>query len=91
METAWEKQLACASLCHHCQTHLGPRDARFLSVFDHQPICRACKQSEELRPDYADRSKQMIAECITATGRPYGEPAGYCFHHFCPFTCKQPG
>jgi hypothetical protein len=30
----------------------------------------------------------MIASCIGTTGKPYGDPAGYCFHHFCPFTCK---
>jgi hypothetical protein len=29
----------------------------------------------------------MMAECIDETGRPYGDPASYCFHHFCPFKC----
>jgi hypothetical protein len=89
MESAWEKKLACARQCHHCRTVLGPKDPRILSVFDHEPICASCKRVEEKRPDYADRSKQMIAGCIAETGRPYGEPAGYCFHHFCPFTCKE--
>ncbi len=89
MESAWEKRLACASRCHHCGKPLGAKDPRILSVFDHEPICAACKRVEEKRPDYADRSKQMIAGCIAETGRPFGEPAGYCFHHFCPFTCKE--
>jgi hypothetical protein len=31
----------------------------------------------------------MIAECIAATGKPYGDTAGFCFHHFLPFTCKE--
>jgi hypothetical protein len=88
MESNWEKELACASHCHHCRTSLGPKDPRVLSVFDHQPVCPACKQVEEKRPDYADQSKQMIAACISATGKPYGDPAGYCFHHFCPFKCR---
>jgi hypothetical protein len=30
----------------------------------------------------------MMAECITETGKPYGDPASYCFHHFCPFKCS---
>jgi len=89
MESNWEKELACASQCHHCRKSLGPKDPRVLSVFDHRPICAACKQVEEVRPDYADQSKQMVAECISSTGKPYGDPAGYCFHHFCPFKCKD--
>lgn len=89
MEGNWEKQLACASLCGHCGAALEEKDRRILSVFDHQPICMDCKQTEELRPGYADQSKQMIADCIQQTGRPYGDTAGYCFHHFCPFSCKK--
>jgi hypothetical protein len=29
----------------------------------------------------------MMAECTEQTGRPYGDPASYCFHHFIPFKC----
>jgi hypothetical protein len=68
---------------------MGQRDKRILSVFDHHPICLACKQAEETRPDYPDQSKQMVADCIDATGKPYGDTASYCFHHFLPFTCKE--
>jgi hypothetical protein len=28
-----------------------------------------------------------MARCIEQTNKPYGDPAGYCFHHFCPFKC----
>ncbi len=89
MEDNWKKQLSCASQCQHCQRPLGKKDHRVLSVYDHQPICIHCKQAEETRPDYPDQSKRMIASCITTTGKPYGDPAGYCFHHFCPFKCKD--
>ena len=89
MSDQWEKELACASLCRRCNQPFGKKDRRILSVFDHQPICLACKQLEEKRPDYEDQSKQMVADCIARTGKPYGDAAGYCFHHFCPFTCKD--
>jgi hypothetical protein len=29
-----------------------------------------------------------MAECISETGKPYGDPASYCFHHFCPYKCS---
>lgn len=91
MQDYWEKELACAGICTRCAQPLVSKDRRILSVMDHQPICLACKQAEEKRPDYADLSKQMLAECIGRTGKPYGDAAGYCFHHFCPFTCKNAG
>ncbi len=83
----WEKQLACAEQCHRCHKSLTVKDRRFLSVIDHQPICATCKREEEKRPDYEDASRQMMAQCMDQTGRPYGDPASYCFHHFCPFKC----
>lgn len=83
----WKKTLSCAERCASCQQKLAPKDRRILSVYSHQPICMTCKQAEEKQADYADVSKQMIAQCIEDTGRPYGEPEGYCFHHFCPFKC----
>jgi hypothetical protein len=63
-------------------------DQRILSVFTHQPICLQCKEKEEAQPDYSDVSKNMLAACIDNTGKPYGDPGGYCFHHFCPYKCK---
>lgn len=88
MQGNWEKQLSCASQCERCQKPLAEKDQRLLSVYDHQPICIDCKKAEEKRPDYEDVSKQMIATCLLETNKPYGDPASYCFHHFCPFKCK---
>jgi len=88
MKEQWEKKLSCASTCQRCSGPFGKKDERFLSVFDHQPMCLKCKQAEEKQPGYENQSKQMIADCISTTGKPYGDPAGYCFHHFCPFKCK---
>jgi hypothetical protein len=87
MSDQWEKALSCAKKCANCEAELGPRHQRILSVYTHEPICMNCKRDEEKRPDYADVSKGMIGQCIQDTGRPYGDPAGYCFHHFCPFMC----
>lgn len=83
----WAKQLSCAEHCSRCDKSLTAKDRRFLSVIDHQPICVDCKKEEEKRPDYEDASRQMMAECMEQTGKPYGDTAGYCFHHFCPFKC----
>jgi len=88
MEKNWEKQLACAENCRRCGKSLQNKDRRLLSVYDHEPICMGCKEEEEKRPDYEDMSKQMIAACMETTNKPYGDPASYCFHHFCPFKCK---
>ena len=84
----WEKELSCAKKCSRCSNSLETRDRRILSVFDHQPICLDCKNEEEKRPDYEDASRQMMAQCIAETEKPYGDPASYCFHHFCPFKCS---
>jgi hypothetical protein len=89
MESHWEKELSCASECGQCGKSLGRKDRRILSVYDHHPICMACKQVEETRADYPDQSKQTVAECIATTGKPYGDTASYCFHHFLPFSCKE--
>ena len=88
MEKNWEKTLSCSDKCGRCQRPLESKDQRLLSVYDHIPICMECKQAEEKRPDYEDVSKQMIAACMEETQKPYGDPASYCFHHFCPFKCK---
>lgn len=87
MKDQWEKSLACATECTSCGVQLGKRDQRVLSVYTHEPVCRDCKRKEEVKPDYADTSKQMIAGCLSETGRPYGDVGGYCFHHFCPYKC----
>ena len=88
MADKWEKDLSCAERCDVCDARLEQSDQRILSVYTHKPICMQCKEKEELQPDYSDVSKGMIAECIRDTGKPYGDPGGYCFHHFYPFTCK---
>jgi hypothetical protein len=87
MNQNWEKALSCANECKRCGGQIEDRAQRILSVYDHQPICMACKNEEEKRPDYDDTSKQMIAKCMQETHKPYGDPASYCFHHFCPFKC----
>ncbi len=84
----WEKELSCAAECPRCEKTLGKKDRRVLSVYDHQPICVDCKQKEETRADYSAVSKQMMARCIEEKGKPFGDAGGYCFHHFCPYTCK---
>ena len=48
----------------------------------------ACKEEEEKRPDYEEISKQMIGQCLIDTEVQYGDPEGYCFHHFYPFKCE---
>jgi hypothetical protein len=83
----WEKELSCAEQCHQCGKEMGSAERRVLSVYTHYPICLECKKVEEGRSDYGDQSKGMIAECITKTGKPYGNPQGYCFHHFMPYKC----
>ena len=87
MTEDWEKRLACANVCSACAEAIEDTAKRILSVYSHEPICMACKQLEEKRPDYEDAAKKMMADCIESTGRPYGDVGGYCFHHFCPFKC----
>jgi hypothetical protein len=84
----WEKSLSCAIVCGRCNGKMAVKDPRILSVYDHQPICLACKQEEEKRADYADRSKQMIGTCMMESEVMYGDPGGYCYYHFYPFTCE---
>ena len=84
----WEKRLSCADACSQCGNQLKSKDRRVLSVIDHQPICIDCKRKEEKKPEYEDACRQMMVECTEQTGRPYGDPASYCFHHFIPFKCR---
>ena len=83
----WEKDLSCAESCGGCDKKFEKDDRRILSVYHHGIICMDCKAKEEKKPDYEDVSKSMIARCIEETDRPYGDPGGYCFHHFCPYKC----
>lgn len=87
MTEMWKKNLSCADKCASCNESMDKRDLRILSVYSHLPICGECKSKEEKRPDYANMSREMLSECIRTTGKPYGDPEGYCFHHFCPFKC----
>jgi hypothetical protein len=84
----WEEKLACALICHRCNAELKPHNPRILSVYDHEPICLSCKADEEKRDDYETASREAIGSCLAETEVLYGDPQGYCFHHFYPFTCK---
>jgi hypothetical protein len=84
----WEEKLACALVCQRCNGGLKPEDPRILSVYDHEPICMNCKAAEEKRDDYETVSRDAIGSCMAETEVMYGDPKGYCFHHFYPFTCK---
>jgi len=87
MKDTWEDLALCATKCASCDSALGPTDKRILSVYNHQPICMACKEKEEARPDYADASKEMIGRCMADSETMYGDPGGFCYHHFYPFKC----
>ena len=83
MKEEWEEKILCATQCSRCH---GGLDRRILSVYDHQVICMECKKEEE-RPDYDEVSKNMIRQCMVDTERQYGDPGGFCYHHFYPYTC----
>ena len=85
MREQWEKDLACLIVCPRCSQNLENSEERILSVYDHEPICMRCKK--ELKPDYPDRSKEMIEQWMTESEITYGDIAGYCYHHFNPFKC----
>jgi hypothetical protein len=84
----WEKKLTCALACHRCDAELKPDMPRILSVYDHEPICMGCKKAEEGRDDYEAVSRETIGSCMAESEVLYGDPQGYCLHHFFPFTCK---
>ena len=89
MRDQWENELACAIACDKCQAKLAASAKRILSVYTHQPICLACKQEEEKQPDYEQASKNMIGNCMSETEVMYGDPGGYCYFHFYPFSCES--
>ncbi len=88
MKDPWKDALSCAVSCKRCEKPLAGSDKRILSVIDHQAICMTCKAAEEKREDYAEVSKRMIGTCMMETEVMYGDPGGYCYYHFYPFTCK---
>ena len=88
MSDAWENELSCAVGCSGCDKALSANDKRILSVYDHKAICLDCKKKEEAKPDYEEVSKNMIDSCLAETEMQFGDPNGYCFYHFYPFTCK---
>ncbi len=94
MSESWKEKLSCATQCRRCSAKLGPKEQRILSVYDHEPICLPCKRAEEKRPDYEEKrpdyeevSKEAIGSCLADVEVAYGDPGGYCYHHFYPFTC----
>ena len=87
MTDAWAEKLSCAIECQRCSRKLAPTDPRILSVIDHEAICMACKREEEKRDDYEEISKQTIGQCLIDTEMQWGDPEGYCYHHFYPYTC----
>jgi hypothetical protein len=85
MNDRWKENLKGAQSCSVCKAEIDRKSPRILSVYTHNPICLDCKQVEEKKSDYEDVAKAMISECLKKEGKPYGDPQGYCFHHFCPF------
>lgn len=88
MTEKWQASLECASSCPRCHAGLGGDDLRILSVYDHTPICMGCKRMEEKRPDYEEKSREMIGQCMADTEMHWSDPEGFCYHHFYPYTCK---
>ena len=89
MKDTWQDVLSCAIACSRCNGNMSADAPRILSVYDHQAICMTCKAAEEKRDDYAEASKEMIGQCMIDTEVMYGDPGGYCYYHFYPFTCKK--
>jgi hypothetical protein len=87
MKEKWQQRLECAIACSRCDARLDAATRRILSVYDHRPICLACKQKEESKPDYEQVSRDMIGQCMHETEMFYSDPGGYCYYHFYPFTC----
>ncbi len=89
MKDNWQERISCAIECPKCVKKLNPDDNRILSVYDHQAICLDCKKEEEQRSDYEQQSKSTIGGCMAETELLYGDPEGYCYYHFYPYTCKD--
>ena len=92
MKDNWRERISCATACTRCDKKMGGEDQRVLSVYDHQAICMDCKREEEQRPDYPASSKNTIGQCMAESELLYGDPEGYCYHHFYPYKCdSEPG
>jgi hypothetical protein len=87
MNDDWREKLTCAIACTGCQKGLAAEDLRILSSYTHQAICMQCKKEEEQKPDYAERSQQMIEKCMAETEILYGDLGSFCYHHFYPYKC----
>jgi len=87
VKDSWEEALSCAVRCSRCNRGLAPSEERILSVYDHRAVCMACKKEEEARPDYGEVSRAAIGQCMAETEVMWGDPKGYCFHHFYPYKC----
>lgn len=87
MSRDWKEALRCATACGRCGAALAAADPRILSIYDHEPICLPCKRREEERPDYEERAREAIGACLADVEVAYGDPGGFCYHHFYPFTC----
>ncbi len=87
MREKWEKDLACLVVCPRCGGKLEANAHRILSIYNHEPICMACKEKEEQRPDYEELSKNLIEQWLSDAEVHYGDLAGYFYHHFNPFKC----
>jgi hypothetical protein len=87
MKEPWEEKLSCAVECPRCKKKLGPQEQRILSVYDDEPICLDCKKKEEGRSDYGEASRKMIGQCMADVEQQWGDPAGFCYHHFYPYQC----
>jgi hypothetical protein len=87
MKDTWENVISCAISCERCNKSLAREDKRILSVYDHKPICMACKKEEEQRSDYPEVSQNMIGTCMADSEQMYGDPGGYCYYHFYPYSC----
>lgn len=83
----WEKELSCAAQCNRCLKTLDKSDDCILSAYDHKSICMACKQKEEKLDNYEQVFRQMIGQCMADTEMLWGDPGGYCYHHFYPYKC----
>lgn len=87
MADQWQENLSCAIACGRCDGRLGKDDQRILSVYDHEPICMDCKAKEERRMDYEETAKGLMGQLMAESEVLYGDPGGYCYHHFYPFKC----
>jgi hypothetical protein len=83
----WKEQLFCTTTCSRCHKQLTARHMRILSCYDHDAICMTCKRREEKRPDYEEKSKEMIGQCLIDSELSQSDPQGYCYSHFYPYKC----